>query len=106
MHAPWFGTQSKQSSKQPFQREMKASVSNLKIKTERHTLKSASGYVSKMAANGIRTHARTNQRYSWPVYMIQTKMAFLRAGFYLANKNNLKSFQNTLIGWLLIFDFC
>jgi len=47
MHAPQFGAQSKQSGKQPFQGEMKASTLNLKIKTECHTLKSASGYVSK-----------------------------------------------------------
>jgi len=32
---------------------------------------------AKMAVNGIRTHARTNEGHSWPVYMNKTKMAFL-----------------------------
>jgi len=31
--------------------------------------------------------------------MINTKVAFWRAGFYPANQSNLKSFQKTLIGW-------
>jgi len=31
--------------------------------------------------------------------MIKTKRFFLRAGFYLANQSNLKSFQKALIGW-------
>jgi len=33
-----------------------------KEKTERHKLLSARGRSAKMAANGIRTHTRTNQR--------------------------------------------
>jgi len=36
----------------------------LKQKTERHKLLSAGEYVRNMAANGIRTHARTNQRHT------------------------------------------
>jgi len=31
--------------------------------------------------------------------MIKTKVVFWRAGFYLANQSNLKSFQKSLIGW-------
>jgi len=31
--------------------------------------------------------------------MIKTKVAFWRAGFYLANQSNLKSFQKALIRW-------
>jgi len=31
--------------------------------------------------------------------MIKTKVAFWRAGFYLANQSNLKSIQKDLIGW-------
>jgi len=46
MHVLRFGTQSKQSSKQPFSQGMKASIANL-IKMRRHKLKSALGYVSK-----------------------------------------------------------
>jgi len=31
--------------------------------------------------------------------MIKTKLAFWRVGFYLANQNNLKTFQKALIRW-------
>jgi len=31
--------------------------------------------------------------------LIKTKVAFWRAGFYPSNQNNLKSFQEALIGW-------
>jgi len=33
------------------------------------------------------------------VYMIKTKVAFWRAGFYPANQSNLKSFLKDLISW-------
>jgi len=39
------------------------------------------------------------QYHKQPVYMIKTKVALWRAGFYPANQNNLKSFQKSLIGW-------
>jgi len=31
--------------------------------------------------------------------MIKTKVAFLEAGFYLANQSSRKNFQRALIGW-------
>jgi len=59
MHAPRFGTQSKQSSKQLFLREIKVSR-----RRDVKNLKQPRSMSAKMAANGIRTHARTNQRHT------------------------------------------
>jgi len=41
--------------------------------------------------------------------MIETKVAFWKAGFYPTNQSNLKSFLKALIGWkpaLQKSDFC
>jgi len=48
----------------PIDEKWKPLYHNRKQKIERHKLKSATGYVSKMAVNGIRTYARTNQRHT------------------------------------------
>jgi len=47
MHAPQFGIKSKQSSKQPYKRGMKDTISYLKIEHGMYKLKLTSGYISK-----------------------------------------------------------
>jgi len=48
---------------------------------------------AKMAANGIRTHARTNQRHGWPVYMIKAKMAFLEGRLLSSQSEQSEKFS-------------
>jgi len=49
--------------------------------------------LAKMAANGIRTHARTNQRHSWTVYMIKTKMAFFEGQLLSSQSEQSEKFS-------------
>jgi len=54
MHMPRFDTQFKQSSKQPFSREMKASISNLKIEDETLDMPSTIAVAKKLAEMSVK----------------------------------------------------
>jgi len=40
-------------------------------------------------------------KYHLPVYMIKTKVAFLKGRLFPANQGFLKTFQIVLIGWII-----
>jgi len=50
---------------------------------------------AKMAANGIRTHARTNQGHSWPIYMIKIIMAVLEGQLFSRQSEQSEKFSKS-----------